>query len=135
MRRGASGGRAGVGLGRGGVGRTSIACLRSSSTVARVESFSSWVIFAAIIGTCVEGGAGVVSSRRGRKRAGALLLVGGGIIGTLIRRALSVKLALYVKVSVGSTSFPAGSFVKILYLPTHSDITYLEGGGRGGGGG
>ena len=104
MRRGARGGRAEVDLGCG-VGRTSIACLRSSSTVARVESFSSWVIFAAII-------------------------------GTLIRRALSVKLALYVNVSVGSTSFPAGSFVKILYLPTHSDITYLEGGGggrRGGG--
>jgi hypothetical protein len=64
------------------------------------SSFSSWVIFAAII-------------------------------GTLIRRALSVKLALYVNVSVGSTSFPAGSFVKILYLPTHSDITYLAGGGGG----
>ena len=99
MRRGARGGRAEVDLGCG-VGRTSIACFRSSSTVARVESFSSWVIFAAII-------------------------------GTLIRRALSVKLALYVNVSVGSTSFPAGSFVKILYLPTHSDITYLEGGGGG----
>ena len=66
-----------------------------------------------------------------------------GSLGTLIRRALSVKLALYVNVSVGSTSFPAGSFVKILYLPTQSDITYLAGGrrrkgrvsaGRGGGG-
>ena len=130
MRRGARGGRAEVDLGCG-VGRTSIACLRSSSTVARVESFSSWVIFAAIIGTCVEGGAGVVSSRRGRGERAPCCWLALGSLGTLIRRALSVKLALYVKVSVGSTSFPAGSFVKILYLPTQSDITYLAGGGGG----
>ena len=66
MRRGARGGRTDVGLGMWGWALTSIACLRSSSTVARVESFSSWVIFAAIIGTCEEGGLGGEGTRGSR---------------------------------------------------------------------
>ena len=47
----------GLGLGFARRGRTmaaSMACLRSSSTVCRVESFSSCVIFAAIIGTLMR---------------------------------------------------------------------------------
>mmetsp|Transcript_19398 Transcript_19398/g.41008 ORF Transcript_19398/g.41008 Transcript_19398/m.41008 type:complete len:297 (-) Transcript_19398:1525-2415(-) len=64
----------------------SMACLRSSSTVARVESFSSCVILAAII-------------------------------GTLMRRARSVKPALYEKTSSCDTSAPAGSLLRILTLP------------------
>ena len=74
-------------------------------------------------------------SREGERERAPCSRLALGSLGTLIRRALSVKLALYVNVSVGSTSFPAGSFVKILYLPTQSDITYLAGGGGGGGGG
>mmetsp|Transcript_58364 Transcript_58364/g.115837 ORF Transcript_58364/g.115837 Transcript_58364/m.115837 type:complete len:227 (-) Transcript_58364:1839-2519(-) len=72
----------------------SMACLRSSSTVALVESFSSWVILAAII-------------------------------GTLMRRARSVKFGLYLNESVASTSLDAGSLSNTLYFPTQSDNAYL----------
>ena len=85
------------GGGRGGRVRTmaaSMACLRSSSTVCRVESFSSCVIFAAII-------------------------------GTLMRRALSVNDALYLNESVSATSLLIGSLSRILYLPRQSESAYL----------
>ena len=57
-----------VGRGEGRTMAASMACLRSSSTVCRVESFSSCVIFAAIIGTWWQVAGGGLVSKGGEQQ-------------------------------------------------------------------